>query len=169
LVMLPHLEGAQFPLIDPQARGVFFGFTLAHKRAHFVRALLEATAFQIRHDLEGLGGLGVKAREVWLLGGGAKSRLGAEIKADVCGIPFVIPAQQEAAVLGAAILAAVGVGLYPDLKSAVKAMTFGGQEVKPNPANRAVYELVYKLYGQLYDSVKALYPQCGEISKVGTL
>jgi xylulokinase len=165
MVMLPHLEGALFPEFDPHARGVFFGITLAHKRAHFVRALLEAMAFQIRRDLEGLSRLGVQARELRVLGGGAKSRLGAEIKADICGIPVVIPAQQEAAVLGAAILAAVGVGLYPNLESAVKAMACGGEEVEPNPANRAVYDRAYKLYIALYDAVRALYPECAEIAR----
>jgi xylulokinase len=164
LIMLPHLEGALFPEFDRNARGVFFGITLAHKRAHFVRALLEAMAFQIRRDLEGLTRLGVAARELRVLGGGAKSRLGAEIKADVCGLPVVIPAQQEAGVLGAAILAAVGAGLHPDITSASKAMAFGGEEVKPNPANRPVYDRAYSLYGALYESVKRLYPECAAVS-----
>ena len=166
MVMLPHLEGALFPEFDPNARGVFFGFTLTHTRAHFVRALLEATAFLIRRDLEGLNRLGVAARELRVLGGGAKSRLGSEIKADICGIPVVVPAQQEAAVLGAAILAAVGVGLYPNIASAVEVMASGGEEVKPNPAHRAVYDQAYKLHVALYDSVKDLYPECAAISSM---
>jgi xylulokinase len=166
LVMLPHLEGALFPEFDPNARGVFFGITLSHKRAHFVRALLEAMGFQIRRDLEGLNRLGVAVRELRVLGGGAKSPLGAEIKADICGIPVVIPAQQEAGILGAAILAAVGVGLYPNIASAAKAMAFGGEEVKPNPAHRAVYDRAYKLYVALYDSVKDLYPECAAVSRM---
>jgi len=164
LIMLPHLEGALFPEFDPDARGVFFGITLAHKRAHFVRALLEAMAFQVRRDLEGLTRLGVAARELRVLGGGAKSRLGAEIKADVCGLPVVIPAQQEAGALGAAILAAVGVGLYPDISTAVKVMAAGGEEVKPNPAHRGVYDQAYELYLALYESVKDLYPKCVAVS-----
>jgi xylulokinase len=166
LIMLPHLEGALFPEFDPNARGVFFGITLAHKRAHFVRALLEAMAFQIRRDLEGLTHLGVAARELRVLGGGAKSRLGAEIKAGVCGLPVVIPAQQEAGVLGAAILAAVGAGLYPDIATAAQAMSFGGEEVKPNPTHRDVYDRAYNLYVALYESVKDLYPQCAAVSRI---
>ena len=166
LLMLPHLEGALFPEFDPHARGVFFGITLSHKRAHFVRALLEAMAFQIRRDLEGLNRLGVVARELRVLGGGAKSRLGAEIKADVCGMPVVIPAQQEAGVLGAAILAAVGVGLHPDIASAVKAMASRGEEVKPDSTHRAVYDRANRLYVALYDSVKNLYPECSAISSM---
>jgi xylulokinase len=166
MVMLPHLEGALFPEFDPQARGVFFGFILTHTRGHFVRALLEAMGFLIRRDLEGLSRLGVEAHELRVLGGGAKNRTAAEIKADICGIPVVIPAQQEAAVLGAAILAAVGVGLFPNLDSAVKAMAFGGEKVNPNPGHRAVYDRSYKLYIALYDLVKTLYPECGEISRM---
>jgi len=166
IVMLPHLEGALFPEFDPHARGVFFGFTLAHTRAHFVRALLEAMAFMIRRDLEGLQRLGVVARELRVLGGGAKSLLGSQIKADTCGIPVVVPAQQEAAVLGAAILAAVGVGLHPSIASAVEIMASGGEEVKPNAHNRAVYDRAYKLYIALYEAVKTLYPECAEISRM---
>jgi xylulokinase len=166
LVMLPHLEGALFPEFDPNARGVFFGFTLTHTRAHFVRALLEAIAFMIRRDLEGLRRLGVAAHELRVLGGGAKSLLGSQIKADTCGIPIIVPAQQEAAVLGAAILAAVGVGLYPSIASAVKGMASGGEEVRPNPAYRAVYDRAYKLYVALYNSVKDLYPECAEVARM---
>lgn len=165
LVLLPHLEGALFPEFDTQARGVWFGITLAHKRAHFVRALLEAMGFQIRRDLEGLTRLGVTARELRVLGGGAKSPLGAEIKADICGVPVVIPTQQEAGVLGASVLAAVGAGLFSDIASGAKAMAFGGETVKPNPVHRAIYDRVYKLYVDLYEAVKSLYPQCAAISK----
>jgi xylulokinase len=166
IIMLPHLEGALFPEFDPHARGVFFGFNLTHTRGHFVRALLEAMAFLIRRDLEGLSRLGATAREIQLLGGGAKSLLASQIKADVCGIPAIVPAQQEAGALGAAILAAVGIGVYPDFKSAVRAMASGGEEVKPNPATRAVYDRAYNLYISLYDAVKTLYPQCTEISRM---
>ena len=148
------------------ARGVFSGFTLTHKQAHFVRALLEAMAFLIRRDLEGLNRLGVAARELRVLGGGAKSRLGSEIKADICGIAVVVPARQEAAVLGAAIRAAVGVGLYPDIASAVEVMASGGEVVKPNPAQRPFYDRVYELYVALHDSVRDLYPECAVVSRM---
>jgi xylulokinase len=166
MVMLPHLEGAFFPEFDSHARGVFFGFTLAHSRAHFVRALLESLGFMIRRDLEGLTRLGVTARELRVLGGGAKSRLGSQIEADTCGIPVVVPAQGEAAVLGAAILAAVGVGMYPNIASAVEVMVRGGEQMRPNAAHRAVYDRAYSLYVALYESVKHLYSKSEEISRM---
>ncbi len=168
IVMLPHLDGALFPEFNPNARGVFFGFSLTHTRAHFVRALLEAVAFMIRRDLEGLNRLGIVARELRVLGGGAKSLIGSQIKADTCGLPVVVPAQQEAAVLGAAILAAVGAGLYADIRSAVQAMASEGSEIKPNPANRDAYDRAYNLYVSLYESVKHLYPESVGISRMST-
>lgn len=166
IVMLPHLQGALFPEFDTNARGVFFGFSLTHTRAHFVRALLEAVSFMIRRNLEGLNRLGVRARELRVLGGGSKSRLWSQIHADTCGIPVVVPTQGEAAVLGAAILAAVGIHAYADIASAVRAMVLTGEEVKPNSANRSVYERSYDLYVALYESVKHLYPACNEISRM---
>jgi xylulokinase len=168
LVMLPHMEGAFFPEFDAAARGVFFGFTLNHGRAHFTRAIMEAVAFMIRRDLEGLACLGVTARELRVLGGGAKSRLWSQIKADVTGIPVVVPSQGEAAALGCAILAAVGVGLYPDLASAVGAMVSAGSPVQPIEDCREAYRTAFELYVKLYESVKDLYAISAALARRAT-
>lgn len=159
LIMLPHLEGAFYPEYNTQARAVFFGFTLSHTRAHFTRAIMEAVAYMIRRDLEGIARLGVHAGELRVLGGGAKSRLWSQIKADVCGLPVVLPTHGEAAVLGAAMLAAVGVGLYPDIPSAAHLMVKESARVEPDPARRDVYDAAYRLYVDLYDAVAPLYPR----------
>ena len=165
LVMLPHLEGAFFPEFDAEARGVFFGFTLNHGRAHFTRAIMEAVAFMIRRDLEGLGRLGVTARELRSLGGGAKSRMWSQIKADVTGIPVVLPVQGEAAALGSTILAAVGIGLHPDIPSAVSAMVSAGKPLQPAEDRRRVYNTAFGLYEKLYASLKDLYPLSAELAR----
>jgi xylulokinase len=159
LIMLPHLEGAFFPEFDAQARAVFFGFTLSHTRAHFTRSIMEAVAYMIRRDLEGIGRLGVQAKELRVLGGGAKSRLWAQIKADVCNMPVVMPSHGEAAVLGAAMLAAVGVGMYTSIPAAARLMVKESARVEPDPNSRTVYDMAYRLYGDLYESVKCLYPR----------
>ena len=166
LLMLPHLDGAFFPEFDPFARGVFFGFTLNHGRAHFTRAIMEAVAFMIRRDLEGLSRLGVVANELRVLGGGAKSACWSQIKADTCNIPVVVPAQGEAAALGSVILAAVGIGLYADIPSAVRVMVSAGSPVEPRGANRTTYDAAYRLYVELYDSVKHLYPQSAKLARL---
>ena len=164
-MMLPHLEGAFFPEFDAEARGVFFGFTLNHGRAHFTRAIMEAVAFMIRRDLEGLGRLGITARELRVLGGGAKSRMWSQIKADVTGLPVVLPTQGEAASLGSAILAAVGIGLHPDIPSAVSAMVSAGKPLQPAEDRRGVYNTAYGLYVKLYASLKDLYPLSAELAR----
>lgn len=166
LIMLPHLEGAFFPEFDPQARAVFFGFKLGHGKAHFTRAIMEAVAFMIRRDLEGLNRLGVGARELRVLGGGAKSRLWSQIKADVCQMPVVMPSHGEAAVLGAAMLAAVGCGMHDDIPAAVASMARGGERLETSPENREVYDAAFALYVSLYDRVKDLFKRSAIIEEM---
>ena len=166
LIMLPHLEGAFFPEFDTQVRAVFFGFTLSHTRAHFTRAILEAIAYMLRRDLEGLQKLGVGASELRVLGGGAKSRLWSQIKADVCNTPVIMPSHREAAVMGAAMLAAVGVGYYPDIPSAAQVMARPGTRLEPDPANRHLYDATFDLYVSIYDALKPIFPRRSEILKL---
>ena len=167
LIMLPHLEGAFFPEFDPHVRAVFFGFTLSHTRAHFTRAILEAIAYMLRRDLEGLQRLGAGTNELRVLGGGAKSRLWSQIKADVCNLPVIMPSHREAAVMGAAMLAAVGIGYYPDIPSAAKVMARSGLRVEPDPAHRAVYDAFFDLYVNLYETLMPLFPRRTEIIRMG--
>jgi xylulokinase len=167
LVMLPHLAGALFPEYNEFARGAFYGITLGHTRGHFVRSIMEAIAFLIRGDLEGLNSMGVGASELRVLGGGAKSRLWLQIKANVCQLPVVAPSQEESAALGAAILAAVGAGLYPTIPSAVEAMTTVREKILPEECEKDVYDACYGLYEKLYRSVEALYPDCDLVRQLG--
>jgi xylulokinase len=165
LAMLPHLNGALFPEYDAKARAVFFGATLTHTRAHFVRAIMEAVAFMIRRDLEGLRRLGVDAHEIRVLGGGAKSRLWSQIKADVCGVRVVVPSQTESAALGAALLAAVGAGIHRDIPEAAQEMTSARDVVHPF-SRRDVYDVAYGLYVELYDSTHRLFESCDKIRRL---
>ena len=166
LIMLPHLEGAFFPEFNTEARAVFFGFRLGHGRPHFTRAIMEAIAFMIRRDVEGINRLGVGAVELRVLGGGAKSRLWSQIKADVCQMPVVISNQGEAAVLGAAMLAAVGAGLHKDIPSAVARMVREGERLEPSRQRREVYEQAFSLYVSLYECVKDLYKYSSAIDRM---
>jgi len=159
LTMVPHLQGILFPEANPAMRGVFCGFSLAHTRAHFTRAILEAIAFMLRSGLEALMGLGVEVREVRLLGGGARSRLWTQIKADVCQRPVVVPATSEAAVMGAAMLAGVGAGIFPGVPAAVERMVKLQARIEPNPALAETYDAAYARYQALYRQVKPLFKE----------
>lgn len=153
LVALPHLQGAMAPEANAQARGVFYGFTLHHTRGHFARAIMEAIACVVRRNVEVIEGLGIPVSEIRVLGGGARSALWNRIKCDLVGRPVVTTANEEAACLGAAILAGRGVGMFDDLESAVDRMVVIRGRLEPDPGARAAYDEVYSRYRQLYDDL----------------
>jgi xylulokinase len=148
LVMLPYLMGSFSPEEIPTARGVFSGFTLRHGRGHFVRAILEGVAFNLRHNLEVLGEAGLHFSELRSSGGGARSMLWNQIKADVCGLPVLTMANNEAALLGDAILAALACGMYSSAAEACASMVAVQDRLQPGPA-RFDYEKAYRRYIEL--------------------
>lgn len=154
LTMLPHLAGAFSPEYVPAARGAFTGITLAHSRGHFVRAVLEAVAFMLRRNVELLAGAGAVASEIRSHGGGARSALWNQIKADVCGLPVVTLEGEDAAVRGDAMLAGVAVGAFPDLAVAGAALVSTKARFAPDPATREAYELAYARYVRLFDALR---------------
>ena len=134
LVMLPHLQGAMAPENDPKAKGVFYGVTLAHTRAHFTRAIMEGIAFILRKNIEVIEDLGIPVNEIRSLGGGAKSSFWNQIKADVTGKTVIVTDNEEEACLGAAIVAGVGIGMFQNLKEASKRMVTIKERYEPDPA-----------------------------------
>jgi sugar (pentulose or hexulose) kinase len=151
LVMLPHLQGAMAPEANPRAKGVFYGFTLHHGRNHFTRAIMEAIGFIVRRNIEVIGGMGVPVDEIRALGGGARSRVWKQIEADITQRPVVTTQNEEAATLGAAILAGKAIGIYASVDEAAGQMVHLKERFEPDPANRAVYQQAYSTYVQLYD------------------
>jgi xylulokinase len=161
LTMLPHLMGAFSPEYDPKASGVFYGFTLHHGKSHFVRAVLESVAFMLRKNLELLAGAGAAASEIRSHGGGARSALWNQIKADVCGLPVVTLEGEDAAVRGDAMLAGVATGIYPTLLDASAAMVVAGARYEPDPAVRGVYDAAYERYGRLFEALQPIFDSAG--------
>ncbi len=161
LTMLPHLAGAFSPEYVPSARGAFVGITLAHTRAHFVRAVLEAVAFMLRRNVELVGGAGARAAEIRSHGGGARSPLWNQIKADVCGLSVVTLEGEDAAVRGDAMTAGVAVGVYPDLRTADAALVATKARFEPNPANRAAYDAAYDRYQRLFEALRPEFDRAG--------
>lgn len=153
LVMLPHLQGAMAPEANPKAKGVFYGFTLRHAKGHFARAIMEAIACIIRRNIDVLEDLKIKVNEIRCLGGGARSKLWNQIKADLTHKPVVTTENEEAACLGAAILAGKAVGMFKSLNEACKTMVAIKERFEPNPANFEVYDKMYQRYVQLYEDL----------------
>jgi D-xylulose kinase len=159
LVMLPHLQGAMAPEANPAAKGVFYGFTLRHSRGHFTRAIMEAVCFIVRRNIEVIEGIGVPVKEIRSLGGGARSAIWKQIEADITGRPVLTTTNEEAATLGAAILAGKAVGLYSSIPEAVEQMVQIKGRFEPGKENRAVYDKAFATYIDLYNALCPLFSE----------
>jgi xylulokinase len=158
LLFLPYLEGERAPIWDPKARGVFFGVSLEHTRADFLRAVLEGVAFSIRHVLETAEqATGMTAGTLHLSGGGATSAVWNRIKSDVLGRRVQPTFVRDAGALGAAMLAALAVDAFSDLKEATAAMVRQRPPVLPNKEMSTRYDQLYRTYRELYRRVRDLY------------
>lgn len=163
LLLLPCLMGAMAPTWNAAARGTFFGFTLAHTRAHFVRAVLEASAYAVRDITDQMRRIGLPLQEIRVVGGGARSRLWRQIKADVTGLPVALPQTTETTALGAAMLALVGVGACPSLARAAELSVRIVETLDPRPEVQARYEDYYRLYRSTYDALLPVFEQAARI------
>jgi xylulokinase len=155
LIFQPYLSGERTPHPDPLARGTFIGLTVRHTRAHMTRAVLEGVAFSLKDcfklmESAGLSGSGLEIR---VSGGGAKSPLWRQILADVIGAPLVSASTTEGAAYGAALLAAVGAGVYPDVATACDQTIETGEPTEPSAA-QGDYEKPYDIYQSLYPTLK---------------
>jgi xylulokinase len=150
LLFLPYLTGERTPYPDPNARGVFFGLTLRHGKAHMTRAVLEGVSYGLLDSLELMRALGLSIEQVRASGGGARSSLWRQILADVFDAEIVTVNVTEGAAYGAALLAGVGAGVYADVFSACEAALRLTGRTEPGPA--------VSIYADYYPCYRALYP-----------
>jgi xylulokinase len=162
LIMLPCLMGAMAPTWNAAARGTFMGFTLAHRHAHFCRAILEASAYAIRDITDQMLCMGLPLKEIRAVGGGARSPLWRQIKADVTGLPVSLTDTIETTALGAGILALTGSGLIDTLEQAVSLTTHVTETRDPDPKTRGAYEEYYQLYRASYFSLLPVFEQAAK-------
>lgn len=150
ILYYPYLSGAGAPQPDAQARAAFIGLSAEHGRAELLKAVLEGAAFEmesIRRAAESIDNTAIDA--VTVVGGGARNPVWLQIKADVSGCELQVPDMEEAALLGAAMLAGIGAGVYRDAEEARTAATERRQTnfIKPDMSSGAAY---LKLYEQGY-------------------
>jgi len=158
LVFLPCMQGAMAPEWNGAARGAFYGLTLAHSRAHLTRAVLEGSAFALRDILEAMKDAGLDVRRLTIVGGGAKGRLWRQIKADVTGLPVRVPTSVETTATGAAVLAAVGSGIHPNVATSVESfVAYQPEEELPDPERHEAYEEAYRRYRDVYFALKPVF------------
>ncbi|HVY40560.1 MAG TPA: xylulokinase [Polyangia bacterium] len=153
LTFLPYLQGERTPHRDAAARAAFVGLSLAHTRAHLTRAVLEGICFGLRDSLEIIAALGMNVSDVMITGGGANAPFVRQLQADVYGKPVVPVDQPEGPALGAALLAAVGVGGFRDLSTAAATIK-RRPPVAPRAAAHAAYAAPYRRFARLYPALR---------------
>jgi xylulokinase len=157
LVFLPYLEGERSPVFDSAARGVFFGMSTTHGPAHMARAVMEGVTFGLRSILDAFRSF-ISIDEMPLIGGGANSPVWRQMIADILGVRLysMDVKAENATSVGAAMAAAVGIGLYVSLPEA--AACIGKKAVEsPSPDPSPAYDRNYRTYTELYPRLRTLF------------
>lgn len=150
VTFLPYLQGERTPHRNANARGAFLGLTLAHTRAHLTRAVLEGICFALRDSLSILQSLGVLPNELLLTGGGARSEFLRQLQAEVFGLPVRTALRIAGPAYGAALLAGVGVGAFPDVATVARAKHTRTPPFSPSSEAHRAYDEPYARFRESY-------------------
>jgi xylulokinase len=156
LLWLPYLMGERTPHLDPLARGLWFGLTASHTRAHLIRSILEGVAFSLRDSLEIFQELQIPVEQIRASGGGSRSFPWRQIQADVFGKEIVTLRTSEGSALGAALLAGVGAKIYSSVQESARAAIEVKERLTPLLKNVRIYDQYYQVYRRLYPVVQEL-------------
>ncbi len=165
LILQPYwTPGLKLP--GPEAKGAIIGFGDVHTRGHLYRSILEGLAYALRDGKERIAQRsGIPITSLRVSGGGSQSRNAMQLTADIFGMPTAKPHLYDTSALGAAIDAAVGVGLHPDFETAVKEMTHVGEVFEPDHKNQKLYDaLYYGVYQKMYKRLRPLYNHIRDIT-----
>ncbi len=154
LIFLPYLTGERTPYPDPNAKGTFTGISIRHNKDYFIRSVLEGVAYSLKDCLSLISNIGVDINEIRISGGGAKSKLWKQILADVFNIELATLNSTEGAPYGAALIAAAAVGNFSTVEEACGRCILKEEITAPQKMNVPVYEEYYKIYNNLYPSLK---------------
>jgi xylulokinase len=159
LIFLPYMSGERTPVWDPNAKGVFFGLNLQTKKADIIRSILEGCGFGLKQIIEIAEKItGEKIEDFIAIGGGAKSQIWGQIKSDITGKIIKVLDFNDAAVIGAMLLAGLAVGVY---KSPMQAQSYISKNIYttiyPQQKNKAIYDSKFEIYKSLYPKLKELF------------
>lgn len=164
-MFLPHFVGSGTPTLDPLSRGALLNLTVDVDKAELNRAVLDSINYEMRFNIETMGEAGIKIERIRAIGGGAKSKRWLQLKADVFGIPVESLEVNEAASLGAAILAGKATGIYKDFSDSLGNIIRIKKIHEPDLKEHKLYENQYQLYKNIYPEMKALNHRFSSISK----
>jgi FGGY-family pentulose kinase len=157
--LLPYHHGNRSPRADPQAKGMVSGLTLSETEnevALWYYAAIQAIAYGTRHIIEAMNKKGYHIQKIHLCGGHLKNRLFIQENADITGCEIILPREQEAVLLGTAILAAVAAGEFSDISQGMKSMGHGAGVVLPDPGTFTFHAAKYEIFKGMYDFQKKM-------------
>ena len=146
LFVIPYFNGSGTPTCNLDARGAIIGLTLSNDRYDIARAVMEALSFEAKYNIYTMNCCGLPLHEVRCVGGAARSSVNLQIKADIWDLPVATMKNRESACLGAAMMAAVGAGLFKDFSEATKALVRVGRLFEPDPSKSTIYADRYAQY-----------------------
>ena len=155
VTFLPYLQGERTPHRDAALRAAFVGLSLSHTRAHLTRAVLEGVCFALRDSLTILQELGMGPRYLLVTGGGARSAFIRRLQADIFGLPVTTVNREEGPAYGAALLAAVGIGVFPDLRTATERTLERTPFIEPDASAHEEYAGFYERFRKSYAAAAA--------------
>jgi xylulokinase len=150
LLCLPTFNGSTAPVIDQNSRGILLGMNLSHSRSHVIRAFLEGISMEIRWMLDAIEATGASIHEIRLAGGGARNKSWNQIHANILGRPVRTLEITDAALVGAGMCAAVGVGAYANLQAAAEKFVKLKEIVEPQPEYEPIYQALYETYQRTF-------------------
>ncbi len=154
LFWIPYFAGSGTPYLDPLARGAILGLTLSCDEKTFVKGLLEGTCYEINLNIQSLAAAGVPIERLRVTGGGSRSPVWLQIKADVTGKEVVTLNVSESGCLAGAMLGGVATGAYGSLQEATEALVQEKERYWPNPTKHAQYQELYAIYAQLWPAIR---------------
>jgi xylulokinase len=155
LMVLPHFSST-INSVEGAPKGAILGLTFGTTRVEIVKAILEGLTYELRLKLDTLWEGGVKVEQLNVIGDGTSRPLWLQIKADICGVPVVVPHKADASGWGAALLAGLGAGIYPDAVRAVERTQQDKARYDPRPGSARAYEDRYALYRELHPAVREI-------------
>ncbi len=163
LIYLPYLMGERSPILDENSRGVFFGLSAIHGKYDMLRAVMEGVVYSQRNCLDVLHEMNVHPADIIATGGGGSSPLWRQMLADNFGFPVKTSTNKEGPVLGVALLAGVGAGLYKSVAEACETVIKTNPPQQPNMDDNKKYSRVYEVYSGLYDQLKQSFSKLSEL------
>lgn len=156
LLVLPHFAGAATPYMDTGSKGAVLGLTTASTVADVYRGCMEGVVYEMLLNMQALRKAGCTFRKMHATGGGARSQVWMQMKADVLNLPITALKTNDAGTVGSAMLTGIAMGIFKDLEDAAVKMIEKTNKYEPRPEMHVKYEEVYKRYEKLYRAVRPL-------------